>query len=154
MHVSLLKVQCKHQKRTIHASALMSTNKGNLLTAAGQLDQFYMPKYESLFFCKTSVNVLLGTAHLALQAVQMETGTAHSFRYKWEMANKTVRKKASWKNQSLTHDHELSTTASVPQRNLSNVRIIINRCGASYKTKAMICLKQSLQATTLIVSQL
>lgn len=25
-------------KRTIHASALMSTNKGNLLTAAGSLD--------------------------------------------------------------------------------------------------------------------
>jgi len=31
-----------------------------------------MPKNESLFFCKTSVDVLLGTA---LQAVQMQTST-------------------------------------------------------------------------------
>lgn len=58
------------------------------------------------------------------------------------------------KNQGLTHDCELSTTASAPSRKLSDVRIIINRCGPNYMTRAIICLQQTLQAPALIASQL
>lgn len=58
MHISLLMLALHFCKRTIHSSALMSTNKGNRLAAAGQLDYFYIPKYEILFLCKTTVDVL------------------------------------------------------------------------------------------------
>lgn len=104
-----------------------------------------MPKYETLFFCKTTVNVLQGTALLSLAGcadvnwhssfIHLQVGTDKQNQMKEGIFEK---------NQGLTHDHELSATASAPSRKLSDVRIIINRCGANYKTKAMICLQQTL----------